>query len=96
LCEFDELAGRFGAAWAATRATETAAGTARQRRPRVVDAKAAWSAPILQRTQEIHWRHRRFNRLLASNRISVEHTLASVKRLKILRDEFRNRPGIVD
>ena len=31
--EFDELAGRFGVAWAATRAAKTAAGTTRQRRP---------------------------------------------------------------
>jgi hypothetical protein len=31
--EFDELAGRFDAAWAAARAAKTAAGTARQRRP---------------------------------------------------------------
>ncbi len=45
----------------------------------------------------LHWRHRRFNRLLATNRIPVEHTMASVKRLRILRDEFRNRrPGMVD
>ena len=44
-----------------------------------------------------HGRHRRFNRLLAAHRIPVEHTLASVKRLRILRDEFRNRrPGMVD
>jgi len=32
-----------------------------------------------------------FNRLLARHRIPVEHVLASVKRLRILRDEFRNR-----
>jgi transposase-like protein len=45
----------------------------------------------------LHWRHRRFNRLLATNRIPVEHTMASVKRLRILRDEFRNRrQGMVD
>ena len=44
-----------------------------------------------------HWRHRRFNTLLAAHRIPIEHTLASVKRLRILRDEFRNRrPGMVD
>jgi hypothetical protein len=47
--------------------------------------------------QRLHWRHRRFNRLLASCRIEVEHTLSSVKQLRILRDEFRNRrPGMVD
>jgi hypothetical protein len=39
----------------------------------------------------LHWRQRKFNTLLASHRIAVEHTLASVKRLRILRDEFRNR-----
>ena len=38
-----------------------------------------------------------FNRLLAADRIQVEHTLASVKRLRILRDEFRNRrQGMID
>jgi hypothetical protein len=47
--------------------------------------------------RRLHWRHRRFNRLLAGYRIPVEHTLASVKRLRILRDEFRNRrKGMVD
>jgi hypothetical protein len=47
--------------------------------------------------RQLHWRHRRFNRLLAASRIPVEHTLASVKRLRILRDEFRNRrAGMVD
>ena len=45
----------------------------------------------------LHWKRRQFNRLLASQRIAVEHTLASVKRLRILRDEFRNRrKGMVD
>ena len=45
----------------------------------------------------LHWRHRRFIGLLATNRIVVEHSLASVKRLRILRDEFRNRrKGMVD
>jgi hypothetical protein len=47
--------------------------------------------------RRLHWRHCKFNRLLATNRIAVEHTLASVKRLRILRDEFRNRrPGMED
>jgi hypothetical protein len=41
--------------------------------------------------RRLHWKRRDFNRLLASERIAVEHTLASVKRLRILRDEFRNR-----
>ncbi len=45
----------------------------------------------------LHWRRRQFNRLLAADRIQVEHTLASVKRLRILRDEFRNRrQGMID
>lgn len=49
------------------------------------------------RGRKLHWRHRRFNRMLAGVRIGVEHTLASVKRLRILRDEFRNRrQGMVD
>lgn len=47
--------------------------------------------------RSLHWRHRQFNGLLAASRIQVEHTLASVKRLRILRDEFRNRRrGMVD
>lgn len=33
MSEFDELAGRFDAAWTARRAAKTAAGAARQRRP---------------------------------------------------------------
>jgi hypothetical protein len=49
------------------------------------------------RGRRLHWQRRRFNRLLAGSRIAVEHTLASVKRLRILRDEFRNRrKGMVD
>ena len=49
------------------------------------------------RGRKLHWRHRQFNRLLAGCRISVEHTFASVKRLRILRDEFRNRRiGMID
>jgi len=36
-------------------------------------------------------KRRAFNRLLARERIPVEHVLASAKRLRILRDEFRNR-----
>lgn len=43
------------------------------------------------RGRKLHWQRRKFNRLLAGERIAVEHTLASVKRLRILRDEFRNR-----
>lgn len=45
----------------------------------------------------LHWKRRAFNRLLSRERVVVEHTLASVKRLRILRDEFRNRRrGMVD
>jgi IS5 family transposase len=47
--------------------------------------------------RRLHWKRRDFNRLLASERIAVEHTFASVKRLRILRDEFRNRrKGMID
>jgi hypothetical protein len=47
--------------------------------------------------RRVHWKRRDFNRLLAGERIAVEHALASVKRLRILRDEFRNRrTGMVD
>jgi hypothetical protein len=47
--------------------------------------------------RKLHVKRRAFNRLLAGERIAVEHTLASVKRLRILRDEFRNRRrGMVD
>ena len=49
------------------------------------------------RGRKLHWKRRAFNRLLARERVQVEHTLASVKRLRILRDEFRNRrKGMVD
>jgi hypothetical protein len=42
-------------------------------------------------------KRRQFNRLLAKSRIGIEHTFASVKRLRILRDEFRNRrKGMID
>lgn len=53
-----------------------------------------WKKP---RGRKLHWKRRAFNRLLARERVQVEHTLASVKRLRILRDEFRNRrKGMVD
>ena len=53
-----------------------------------------WKKP---RGRKRHWKRRAFNRLLARERVQVEHTLASVKRLRILRDEFRNRrKGMVD
>lgn len=64
-----------------------------------LDAGAAgvitpWKKP---RGRRLHWRRKKFNRLLAGERIGVEHVLASVKRLRILRDEFRNRrKGMVD
>ncbi len=49
------------------------------------------------RGRKLHWRQRRFNRQLGRCRIRVEHTFASVKRLRILRDEFRNRrQGLID
>lgn len=53
-----------------------------------------WKKP---KGRKLHWKRRAFNRLLARERVPVEHTLASVKRLRILRDEFRNRrKGMVD
>lgn len=53
-----------------------------------------WKKP---KGRKLHWKRRAFNRLLARERVKVEHTLASVKRLRILRDEFRNRrQGMVD
>ena len=53
-----------------------------------------WKKP---KGRKLHWKRRAFNRLLSRERVAVEHTLASVKRLRILRDEFRNRrKGMVD
>lgn len=53
-----------------------------------------WQKP---KGRRLHWKRRQFNRLLSRERVKVEHTLASVKRLRILRDEFRNRrQGMVD
>ena len=53
-----------------------------------------WKKP---KGRKLHWKRREFNRQLARKRVAVEHTLASVKRLRILRDEFRNRrKGMVD
>ena len=49
-----------------------------------------WKKP---RGRRLHWRRRQFNRQLSRERVRVEHTLASVKRLRVLRDEFRNRRG---
>lgn len=45
----------------------------------------------------LHWRHRRANRTLAQERVAVEHALASVKRLSILRQPLRaRRKGTAD
>lgn len=53
-----------------------------------------WKKP---KGRRLHWKRRAFNRLLSRERVAVEHTLASVKRLRILREEFRNRrKGMVD
>ncbi len=58
------------------------------------DLITPWKKP---KGRRLHWRRRAFNRLLGRARVRVEHTLASVKRLRILRDEFRNRrQGMVD
>ena len=58
------------------------------------DVVTPWKKP---RGRRLHWKRRAFNRQLSRERVKVEHTLASVKRLRILRDEFRNRrAGMVD
>ena len=41
------------------------------------------------RGRPLHWQHRRTNRKLARERVPVEHVLASVKRLGILRQPLR-------
>jgi hypothetical protein len=41
------------------------------------------------RGRPLHWRHKRRNRKLAQARVPVEHALASVKRLGILRQPLR-------
>jgi IS5 family transposase len=47
--------------------------------------------------RKLHPKRRKFNRSLSGRRIGVEHAFASVKRLRILRDEFRNRrKGMID
>jgi hypothetical protein len=64
-----------------------------------LEAGQAGVVNTLEATQRppLHWKRRKFNHLLAGHRIAVEHTLASVKRLRILQDEFRNRrKGMVD
>ena len=58
------------------------------------DVVTPWKKP---RGRRLHWKRRAFNRQLSRERVKVEHTLASVKRLRILREEFRNRrAGMVD
>ena len=53
-----------------------------------------WKKP---KGRPLHWKRRAFHRLLASERVKVEHTIASVKWPRILRDEFRNRrQGMAD
>lgn len=53
-----------------------------------------WKKP---KGRRLHWKRRAFNRRLSRERVAVEHTLASVKRLRILREPFRNRrKGMVD
>ncbi len=43
------------------------------------------------RGRPLHWRHKRSNRKLARERVEVEHVLAGVKRLGILRQPLRAR-----
>ena len=58
------------------------------------DLITPWKKP---RSRRLHWKRRKFNRLLSRERGKVEHTLSIVKRLRILRDDFRNRrSGMVD
>jgi hypothetical protein len=45
------------------------------------------------RERPLHWRHRKANRKLARERVAVEHALASVKRLSILRQPLRAKRG---
>lgn len=49
------------------------------------------------RERPLHWRHQQANRKLAQERVPVEHALASVKRLGILRQPLRaKRPTTAD
>lgn len=49
------------------------------------------------RERPLHWRHRQANRELAQERVAVEHALASIKRLSILRQPLRaKRPAVAD
>lgn len=58
------------------------------------DVITPWKKP---KGRRLHGKRRAFNRLLSRERVAVEHTLASVKRLRILRDELRNRrKGMAD
>lgn len=47
------------------------------------------------RGRPLHWRHKRRNRKLAQARVPVEHALASVKRLGILRQPLRAKRGLL-
>jgi len=60
--------------------------------------KALVCTPVRRRPgRRLHWRHREFNRTLASERVPIEHTLASIKRLGILRQTLRaRRKGMAD
>lgn len=90
--EFEKLAVRLGEAWT----------TGRQDGHVLADSgfeglEAVAASVVTPYKRRLHWRHRRINRLLAGWRIPVEPTLASVRRLRILRDDFRNwRRGMVD
>ena len=81
-----------------------AAETARRRPPKEVTLLAdsgflGWDAgPAALMTpwkkpkgRPLHWKRRACHRLLARERVKVEHPRASVKRLRIPKDEWRNR-----
>jgi hypothetical protein len=52
-------------------------------------AARVWTPRKKPRKRPLHWRHRRANRKLARVRVPVEHALASIKRLGILRQTLR-------
>ena len=60
-------------------------------------AAHVWTPHKKPRGRGLHWQHRRKNRKLARARVPVEHALASVKRLGILRQPLRaRRAGTAD
>jgi hypothetical protein len=60
-------------------------------------AARVWTPRKKPRTRPLHWQHRRANRKLAQERVPVEHALASVKRLGVLRQPLRaKRPNFAD